>query len=228
MGITLREIVFDIGGGTLGGKPFKAVQTGGPSGGCIPESALDLPVDYDSLAAAGSIMGSGGMIVIDEETCIVDLARYFIAFTKSESCGKCAPCRLGLWQMHKILDDMCEGRASEDDLALVERIARAVKVASLCGLGQTAPNPVLTTLQHFRDEYEAHVREGRCPAGACKSLANYTIDAEKCSGCGACRRKCPLEAISGEKRGPHVIDAAVCTKCGTCYEVCKFDAVKVG
>jgi NADH:ubiquinone oxidoreductase subunit F (NADH-binding)/(2Fe-2S) ferredoxin/Pyruvate/2-oxoacid:ferredoxin oxidoreductase delta subunit len=227
MGITLREIIFDIGGGTLGGKPFKAVQTGGPSGGCLPESALDLPVDYDSLAEAGSIMGSGGMIVIDEDTCIVDLARYFISFTKSESCGKCAPCRLGTWQMYAILNDMCEGRASPEDLTLIKEIAESVKAASLCGLGQTAPNPVITTMHHFSDEYEAHVRDGRCPAGVCQSLRSYTIDPEKCTACGACRRKCPVNAITGEKKVPHVIDAATCTRCGTCFDVCRFDAVKV-
>ncbi len=227
MGLTLREIVFDVGGGIPNGKRFKAVQTGGPSGGCLPESCLDLPVDYDRLAEAGSIMGSGGMIVMDEDTCIPDIARYFVSFTKAESCGKCTPCRLGTWQMKEMLDKVCTGRAGEADLALLEEVAEVVRASSLCGLGQTAPNPVLTTLQYFGDEYAAHVRDGRCPAKVCPELLTYTVDAEACRGCLACLKVCPSAAITGERKKPHVIDQEKCSRCGSCYQVCKFEAVLV-
>ena len=226
MGIKLREIIFDIGGGVPGGKKFKAVQTGGPSGGCIPESLLDLQVDYEQLAEAGAIMGSGGLIVMDEDTCMVDVARYFVSFLEDESCGKCLPCREGLQRMHEILDDITEGRGTPGHLDLLERLAGAVKKASLCGLGATAPNPVLTTLRYFKDEYEAHIHEGRCPAAVCKALIRFAIDEEKCTGCTACVRVCPSDCITGEKKQPHVIDQERCIKCGACIEVCKFDAVR--
>ncbi|MGI5822715.1 MAG: NADH-quinone oxidoreductase subunit NuoF [Dethiobacteria bacterium] len=226
MGITLREIIFDIGGGLQGGKKFKAVQIGGPSGGCIPESQLDLPVDYDSLHSAGAMMGSGGMVVMDESTCMVDLARYFLAFTQSESCGKCTPCREGTKRMLEILERITQGKGKAEDIPRLERLALAVKDGSLCGLGQTAPNPVLTTLRYFRDEYEAHILERRCPAGQCSALLTYYIDAELCTGCRACTRVCPAEAITGEKKEPHVIDPEKCISCGNCVERCKFDAIK--
>ena len=227
-GITLREIVHGIGGGASDSGKIKAVQTGGPSGGCIPARLFDLPVDYRKLAEAGAIIGSGGMIVMDESTCMVDIARYFIDFTQKESCGKCVPCRLGTRQMLEILEDITSGRARDNDLADLQEIANSVKVASLCGLGQTAPNPVLTTLRYFRDEYEAHARERVCPVGACAAMLVYTIDAEKCVGCRACMRVCPVQAVSGEAKQVHEIDLAVCVSCGACYEVCKFDAVKKG
>ncbi len=227
MGITLREIIFDIGGGIRGGKKFKAVQIGGPSGGCLPESHLDLPVDYDSLTSAGAMMGSGGMVVMDEDTCMVDLARYFLSFTQRESCGKCTPCREGTKRMLEILERITKGQGVEEDISRLERLALAVKDGSLCGLGQTAPNPVLTTLRYFRDEYEAHILDRRCPAGQCKELLTYYIDPELCTGCRACTRVCPAGAISGEKKEPHVIDEEKCINCGNCAERCKFDAVKV-
>ncbi len=227
MGITLRELVFDIGGGVPDGKEFKAVQTGGPSGGCIPASLLDLPVDYESLTEAGSIMGSGGMIVMDEDTCMVDVARYFVNFLKDESCGKCTPCREGLYQMYEILDAICSGKGKEEDLALLEEVAYAMKDGSLCMLGGTAPNPVLTTLRFFRDEYTAHIKEKRCPAGVCKALIRYHIKTEMCTGCGLCQKNCPQEAISGKDRNPRVIDPEKCIKCGICIDVCNFDAVEV-
>jgi NADH:ubiquinone oxidoreductase subunit F (NADH-binding)/Pyruvate/2-oxoacid:ferredoxin oxidoreductase delta subunit len=226
MGITLREIVYDIGGGIPGGE-FKAVQTGGPSGGCIPASLLDLPVDYDSLVEAGSMMGSGGMIVMDEHTCMVDIARYFLDFLKDESCGKCTPCREGIRQMLDILTRITEGAGEMADLETLEHLGETVQGASLCGLGKSAPNPVLSTLHYFRDEYEAHIKDGKCPAGVCKALITYQIDAESCTGCGLCARKCPQEAISGAKKEPHIIDQEKCIRCGVCFDVCKFDAVGV-
>ncbi|NQT72834.1 MAG: 4Fe-4S binding protein [Chloroflexi bacterium] len=227
MGTSIRDIVFKIGGGIPGGKKFKAVQTGGPSGGCIPEALIDSPVDFDELTKLGAMMGSGGMIVLDEDTCMVDMARYFIDFLKDESCGKCTPCREGITQMLGILNDLCEGRGEEGDLELIEAIAEVTRAASLCALGQTAPNPVLTTIQYFRDEYEAHIRERRCPAGVCKALFSYYIDPEKCKACMICLRNCPVDAIIGEKGQIHVIDQAKCTKCGTCFDMCpdRFGAV---
>jgi len=227
MGITLREIVYEIGGGIPGGKRFKAVQTGGPSGGCIPEELLDLPVDFDELTKVGSMMGSGGMIVMDEETCMVDVARYFVTFLEDESCGKCVPCREGLMQMRRILERITRGEGREEDIPLLEEICEAMKDGSLCALGRTAPNPVLTTLKYFREEYEAHIREKRCPAGVCRELITYYIDEEACTGCGRCLKVCPAEAITGQKKEPHRIDPEKCIKCGSCKEVCQFDAVKV-
>lgn len=227
MGITLREIIQDIGGGVPGGKKFKAVQTGGPSGGCIPAELFDLPVDYESLANAGSIMGSGGMVVMDEETCMVDVTRYFQAFTAEESCGKCIPCRLGTRQTLEILNDICAGRSTPEDLVILEEVNEAVQKGSLCGLGQTAPNPVRTTLRYFRPEYERHIHDKKCPAGVCKALFHYEIDSENCTGCGLCARKCAAQAITGEKKAPHLIDQHKCTHCSLCYESCKFNAVLI-
>ncbi|MCD4767114.1 MAG: NADH-quinone oxidoreductase subunit NuoF [Methanosarcinales archaeon] len=225
MGMTLRDIIFDIGGGIPDGKAFKAVQTGGPSGGCIPESLIDLPVDYDRLTEVGSMMGSGGMIVMDEDTCMVDVALYFINFLMEESCGKCVPCREGLLRMGEILTDITEGRGRIEDLDLIQDLSEVLKDASLCGLGQTAPNPVMSTLKYFRDEYEAHIKDHKCPAGVCTELITYSIDAGNCTGCGLCLKKCPAEAITGETKQPHVLDTGKCIKCGICYDVCKFDAV---
>ena len=227
MGMTLRDIIYKIGGGIPNGKKFKAVQTGGPSGGCIPEELLDLEVGFDELSKAGSMMGSGGMIVMDEDTCMVDVARYFIAFLTDESCGKCVPCREGLRQMLKILTNITEGRGREGDLELLEELSETAKEAALCALGQSAPNPFLSTLRYFRDEYEAHIKEKRCPALSCKELIAYYIDPNKCQGCGRCLRNCPAEAIDGGKKRIHIIDQDACTKCGTCFEVCpsKFGAV---
>jgi len=226
MGLTLREIIFDIGGGVPGGNRFKAIQTGGPSGGCLPEGLIDLPVDYEQLTSAGTIMGSGGMIVMDEETYMVDVARYFLDFLREESCGKCTPCREGIGQMLSVLNAICEGRGNEKDLKLLEELAQAVQDFSLCGLGQTAPNPVLTTLRYFRDEYLSHIRDHQCPAGVCKALVTFTIDPEVCTGCTACVKVCPTGAISGEKKKVHFIDQSSCIKCNSCYEVCKVCAVK--
>jgi len=226
MGTTLREVVFDIGGGVAGPHELKAIQTGGPAGGCIPAKWLDTEVDFDTLTQAGSIMGSGGMIVLDETDCMVDIAQYFIAFSQDESCGKCTPCREGTTRMLEILNRITSGQGTEQDLDRLERLARLVKRASLCGLGRAAPNPVLSTLAHFRDEYLAHVREKRCPARKCKALVRYEIDPEKCVGCTACARNCPVECIVGNRKEPHVIDQARCIKCGRCFEVCRFDAVR--
>jgi len=227
MGMTLREVIFDIGGGIPKGKKFKAVQTGGPSGGCVPESFLDLPIDFDELAKAGSMMGSGGMIVMDEDTCMVDLARYFLNFLAEESCGKCVPGREGIYQMLKILNRICEGKGKEGDIELLEEISEVVRDASLCALGGTAPNPVLSTIRYFKDEYEAHIKEKRCPAGVCKALISYYINPEKCQACLICLRDCPVNAITGGKNLVHAIDQDKCIKCGTCLEVCptRFDAV---
>ena len=227
MGITLREIIFDIGGGMENGKAFKAVQTGGPSGGCLPASLLDLPIDYERLAEAGSIMGSGGMIVLDEDNCMVDVARYFLEFLRSESCGKCTACREGVDAMYTIVSRICEGNGQESDIELLEELAAAVKEGSLCALGGTAPNPVLSTLQYFRDEYEAHINERRCPAGVCRALITFSIDPEKCKACMLCVKNCPQEAISGEEKQPQKIDQELCIRCGVCKDVCKFEAVVV-
>jgi NADH-quinone oxidoreductase subunit F len=227
MGITLREIIFDIGGGIPGGKAFKAVQTGGPSGGCIPESLLDLPVDFDELTRVGSMMGSGGMIVMDEDTCMVDVARYFLNFLREESCGKCTPCREGISRSLKILNRICEGEGEAGDIALLEELGELLQGFSLCALGQTAANPVLSTVRYFREEYEAHIHDRRCPAGVCKALITYTIDPEACTGCTACARQCPQEAITGERKEPHEIDQDLCIRCGVCLDTCRFDAVLV-
>jgi len=227
MGTSLRTIIFDIGGGIPKKKKFKAVQTGGPSGGCIPERFLDLPVDFDELAKVGSIMGSGGMIVMDQDTCMVDVARYFVDFLKDESCGQCNPCREGLKQMLDILSGICEGRGKQGDIELLEELGTMMQKFSLCGLGTSAPNPVLTNILFFRDEYEAHIREKKCPAGVCKPLFHYEIDSEACTGCHVCARKCPEEAISGEKKKPHELHQDKCIKCGICYDACKFDAIVV-
>ena len=225
MGTTIREVVFDIGGGIIGGKKFKAVQIGGPSGGCLTEEHLDLPVSYESLTAAGAIMGSGGLVVVDEDTCMVDMARFFLEFTQRESCGKCIPCREGTKKMLDILIRITEGKGREEDIDNLIYLGTQIKTASLCGLGQTAPNPVLTTIRYFRDEYEAHIFEKRCPAGACKALITVKIDPAKCVGCTKCTKACPVSAISGTVKQPHVIDQTLCTKCGACVEVCPFKAI---
>ncbi|MFA6032745.1 MAG: NADH-ubiquinone oxidoreductase-F iron-sulfur binding region domain-containing protein [Myxococcota bacterium] len=226
MGITLREIVFDIGGGIPGGKKFKAVQTGGPSGGCIPDKFLDMGVDFDKLSEIGSMMGSGGMIVMDERTCMVDVARYFLEFLVTESCGKCVPCREGVKRLYEIVDRITHGKGQEGDIEHIQELGRAVQLGSLCGLGTSAPNPVLTTIQYFRDEYEAHIKDHRCPAGVCKDLISYSIN-EKCTGCLRCKKECPQQCISGELKKLHVIDKSKCIKCGVCVDVCNFDAVEV-
>ncbi|MFC1993517.1 NADH-ubiquinone oxidoreductase-F iron-sulfur binding region domain-containing protein [Chloroflexota bacterium] len=228
MGITLREVIYDIGGGIPGGKKFKAVQTGGPSGGCIPESLIDLPVDFDELTKAGSMMGSGGMIVMDENTCMVDIARYFINFLEGESCGKCVPCREGLKRMGNILTDITEGRGKEGDIELLEQLSSVLVDGSLCALGGTAPNPILSTIRYFRDEYEAHIKDKKCPAGVCKELITYSIAKEKCPGCGLCVKVCPVEAMTSTgKKKPVILDQEKCIKCGACYDVCNLGAIKV-
>jgi len=227
MGITLREIVYEIGGGIPKGRKFKAVQTGGPSGGCIPEQFLDMPVDFDELTKIGSMMGSGGMIVMDDRNCMVDVARYFLKFLEEESCGKCTPCREGVLQMRLILDKISEGNGSEADIATLEWMGQAIIDGSLCALGGTAPNPVLSTIRYFRDEYEAHIKDKKCPAGVCKALITYSIDPEACTGCHVCARICPTDAATGEKKAAHTIDQEKCIKCGACFESCKFDAVVV-
>jgi len=225
MGITLREIVFDIGGGIPDGKEFKGVQIGGPSGGCLSTEHLNVPIDYDSLTELGAIMGSGGMIVIDETTCIVDIARYFMEFVQSESCGKCVPCRLGTKRMLEILESITRGEGKEGDINLLVALAETIKDSALCGLGQTAPNPILTTVRYFRDEYKAHIEESRCPACVCEGLFSYQIEKEVCTGCGLCAEKCPVDAISGKRREPHTIDQRLCIKCGACFAVCPFSAI---
>ncbi len=224
MGTTLREIIFDIGGGIIGGKKFKAVQTGGPSGGVITEAHLDTPIDYESLKKIDSIMGSGGMIVMDEDNCMVSMAKFFLEFTQDESCGKCTPCRIGTKRMYEILDRLCKGQGKEGDIEKLEELGTTIKDSALCGLGQTAPNPVLSTIRFFREEYEEHIN-GKCRAGECKDLLKYTIVADKCKGCTLCARKCPVSCITGERKLPHIIDQEACIKCGTCYDVCNFGAI---
>ncbi len=226
MGITLREIVYDIGGGVPYGREFKAVQTGGPSGGCLPADKLDLPVDFDTLTEAGSMMGSGGMIIMDDRTCMVEVARYFLEFLVKESCGKCVPCREGLYQLYRLCTKVTEGEATEGDLALMERLSRTIQMASLCGLGQSGPNPFLSTLMYFKDEYLAHIRDKRCPSGVCRKLITYFIN-DKCTGCLACLRVCPVEAITGEKKKLHVINQDICDRCGSCFAVCTYDAIDI-
>ncbi len=228
MGTTLREVIYDIGGGIPNGKKFKAAQTGGPSGGCIPASLIDTKIDYDNLTAIGCMMGSGGLIVMDEDNCMVDIAKFFLDFTVDESCGKCAPCRIGTKRMMEILEKITDGNGTLEDIDKLEELAYYIKENSLCGLGQTAPNPVLATLKFFREEYIAHVVDKKCPAGVCKGLLNYSIVADKCKGCTLCARKCPVGAISGTVKNPHVIDTAKCIKCGACMDSCKFGAIIKG
>ena len=227
MGITLREIIYEIGGGIKGGKKFKAVQTGGPSGGCLTEKFLDTPIDYENLVAAGSMMGSGGMIVMDETSCMVSVAKFYLDFTVEESCGKCSPCRIGNKRLHEILEKITNGNGTMQDLDELRNLAHVIKDTALCGLGQTSPNPVLSTIDNFWDEYVAHVVDKKCPAGQCKALKQYVIDPDKCKGCTACARNCPVNAISGTVKNPHEIDQKACIKCGTCYEKCKFNAINI-
>jgi NADH:ubiquinone oxidoreductase subunit F (NADH-binding) len=227
MGITLREIIYDIGGGIPEGRKFKAVQTGGPSGGCIPEQHLDLPVDFDRLSEVGSMMGSGGMIVMDERTCMVDIAKYFLNFLKDESCGKCTSCREGVERMHEIVTNITLGKGKESDIELLEEMGEVIAETSLCALGGTAPYPVLSTIRYFRDEYEAHIKDKKCPAGVCKELTRFVIDKGQCVGCGRCKVVCPSQAITGVKKKLHKINQKKCVKCSACFENCKFDAVKI-
>ena len=228
MGTTMREIIHEIGGGCPNGKKFKAAQTGGPSGGCVPAEKLDVPIDYDNLVAIGSMMGSGGLIVLDEDNCMVDIARFFLEFTVDESCGKCTPCREGTKRMYEILEKITEGKGEEGDIEKLESLAQNIKASALCALGQTAPNPILSTLRYFRDEYEAHIKEKRCPAGVCKALLQYKINADKCKGCGICAKQCPVNAISGKIKEAHVIDTDKCIKCGACMAKCPFKAITRG
>jgi NADH-quinone oxidoreductase subunit F len=225
MGITLRHLIYDIGGGVINDRPFKAVQTGGPSGGCIPAELLDLPVDFDTLTSRGAMMGSGGLIVMDDYICIVEVARYYINFLAVESCGKCSPCREGLWQMLRILTDICEGRGKDGDIELLEELGRALEAASLCALGKTAANPVLSSIKYFANEFEIHIRDKCCPAGVCSALTVFEIDPETCTGCTRCKKVCPVAAITGEIKSPHSIDKKACIACGSCRGVCRFDAV---
>jgi NADH:ubiquinone oxidoreductase subunit F (NADH-binding) len=225
MGTTLREVIFDIGGGIKDGKKFKAAQSGGPSGGVLTEEYLDTPIDYENLQKLGAIMGSGGLIVTDEDDCMVDVAKFYLEFTVDESCGKCAPCRIGGKQLYSILDRITKGKGKMEDIQKMKDISQAMRRASLCGLGQTAPNPVMSTLKNFEDEYLEHIKDKKCRAGKCRDLLLYKILEDKCIGCGACRIKCPVNAITGEKRQPHVIDQDACIKCGQCYEACKFSAI---
>ena len=227
MGITLREVIYEIGGGIKNGKKFKAVQTGGPSGGCLTEKFLDTPIDYENLIAAGSMMGSGGMIVMDETSCMVSVAKFYLEFTVEESCGKCSPCRIGNKRLHEILVKITEGKGTMEDLEELRNLAHVIKDTALCGLGQTSPNPVLSTIDNFWDEYVAHVVDKKCPAGQCKALKQYVIDPDKCKGCTACARACPVGAIHGTVKNPHEIDQNACIKCGTCYEKCKFNAISI-
>lgn len=227
MGITLREVIYEIGGGIKGGREFKAVQTGGPSGGCLTTKHLDTPIDYDNLLASGSMMGSGGMVVMDETSCMVAIAKFYLEFTVEESCGKCAPCRIGNKRLHEILEKITKGNGTMEDLDNLSNLGRVIKDTALCGLGQTSPNPVLSTIEHFYDEYVEHIKDKKCRAGVCKSLMQYVIDQEQCVGCTACARNCPVNAISGEKKMPHFINTELCIKCGACIEKCKFNAISI-
>ena len=227
MGTSIKDVVYGIGGGAIEDKGIKAVQTGGPSGGCIPASRFDLPIDFDALAEAGSMVGSGGMVVMGEETCMVDVAKYFLKFLQDESCGKCVPCRLGIDRMLEIVTDITEGRGTLEQLDLLEELGDTISQTALCGLGKTAANPVLSTLRYFREEYEAHIREKKCPAGVCQALITYQIDPDLCTFCGVCRMACPHDAVSGEKKQVHTINIDLCQKCGICRSECKFDAIQV-